>query len=172
MQREICRAFPPRHTGFSCTRISHSTMQRMSAAYLKALGISHVYCSPYLQAAPGSMHGYDVVDHQRVNEELGGEEGHQRFCARLAELGLGPGARYRSEPHGDRAPQSELVGRSRKWTVESIRHVVRHRLALIGSKASKQGPDTCPRRSIWPRSGCRPDSDRSRRWRPLDSIHR
>ena len=40
------------------------------AAYLRTLGISHVYCSPYLQAAPGSMHGYDVVDHQRVNEEL------------------------------------------------------------------------------------------------------
>ncbi len=59
------------------------------AAYLKALGISHVYCSPYLQAAPGSMHGYDVVDHQSVNEELGGEEGHQRFCSRLEELGLG-----------------------------------------------------------------------------------
>ncbi|MGA8090628.1 MAG: malto-oligosyltrehalose synthase [Terracidiphilus sp.] len=59
------------------------------AAYLLDLGISHVYCSPYLQAAPGSMHGYDVVDHQRVNEELGGEEGHHRFCARLAELGLG-----------------------------------------------------------------------------------
>ena len=58
-------------------------------AYLKSLGVSHVYCSPYLQAAPGSMHGYDVVDHQRVNEELGGEEGHQRFCDRLAELGLG-----------------------------------------------------------------------------------
>jgi (1->4)-alpha-D-glucan 1-alpha-D-glucosylmutase len=58
-------------------------------AYLKDLGISHVYCSPYLQAAPGSMHGYDVVDHQRVNEELGGETGHQRFCARLSELGLG-----------------------------------------------------------------------------------
>jgi len=59
------------------------------APYLKALGISHVYCSPYLQAAAGSMHGYDVVDHQRVNQELGGEEAHQRFCARLAELGLG-----------------------------------------------------------------------------------
>ena len=59
------------------------------AAYLKDLGISHVYCSPYLQAAPGSMHGYDVVDHQRVNEELGGEEGHQKFCSRLLELGLG-----------------------------------------------------------------------------------
>lgn len=57
--------------------------------YLKELGISHVYCSPYLQAAPGSMHGYDVVDHRRVNEELGGEEGHARFCARLGELRLG-----------------------------------------------------------------------------------
>ena len=59
------------------------------AAYLKELGISHLYCSPYLQAAPGSMHGYDVVDHQRVNEELGGEQGHHDFCQRLAELGLG-----------------------------------------------------------------------------------
>ena len=57
--------------------------------YLKRLGISHVYCSPYLQAAPGSMHGYDVTDHQTVNEELGGEAGHKRFCARLKELGIG-----------------------------------------------------------------------------------
>jgi (1->4)-alpha-D-glucan 1-alpha-D-glucosylmutase len=57
--------------------------------YLKELGVSHVYCSPYLQAMPGSMHGYDVVDHQRVNEELGGEAGHQRFVARIKELGLG-----------------------------------------------------------------------------------
>ena len=53
------------------------------------LGISHVYCSPYLQAVAGSMHGYDVVDHQRVNEELGGEAGHQRFCSRLVDLNLG-----------------------------------------------------------------------------------
>jgi (1->4)-alpha-D-glucan 1-alpha-D-glucosylmutase len=60
-----------------------------AAAYLKALGVSHVYCSPYLQASAGSMHGYDVVDHERVNEELGGEDGHRRFCQRLAELGLG-----------------------------------------------------------------------------------
>src|ERR1700730_14168124 len=59
------------------------------ADYLTELGITHVYSSPYLQAAPGSMHGYDVVDHQRVNEELGGAAGHQRFCHRLNELGLG-----------------------------------------------------------------------------------
>lgn len=50
------------------------------APYLAELGVSHVYCSPYLQAAAGSRHGYDVVDHTRVNRELGGEAGHRRFC--------------------------------------------------------------------------------------------
>ena len=35
------------------------------------------------------MHGYDVVDHQKVNEELGGKAGHERFCQRLGEVGLG-----------------------------------------------------------------------------------
>ena len=45
--------------------------------------------SPYLQAAPGSMHGYDVVIHQRVNEELGGAAAHERFCSELGEAGLG-----------------------------------------------------------------------------------
>lgn len=59
------------------------------ADYLRALGVSHVYCSPYLQASPGSMHGYDVVSHQRVNDELGGQEGHERLSARLKELGMG-----------------------------------------------------------------------------------
>jgi (1->4)-alpha-D-glucan 1-alpha-D-glucosylmutase len=60
-----------------------------AAEYLQVLGVTHVYCSPYLQAAPGSRHGYDIVDHQKLNEELGGEEGHRHFCLRLKELGLG-----------------------------------------------------------------------------------
>ena len=59
------------------------------ADYLAALGVSHVYASPYMQAAPGSMHGYDIVDHQCVNQELGGEPSHTRFCAKLSEAGLG-----------------------------------------------------------------------------------
>jgi (1->4)-alpha-D-glucan 1-alpha-D-glucosylmutase len=59
------------------------------AEYLRELGISHVYSSPYLQAAPGSMHGYDVVDHRRVNEELGGVAAHKRFCEKLGETRLG-----------------------------------------------------------------------------------
>ncbi len=59
------------------------------ADYLHELGISHVYSSPYLQAAPGSKHGYDVVDHHKLNEELGGAEAHARFSMRLGECDLG-----------------------------------------------------------------------------------
>jgi len=59
------------------------------ADYLSALGVSHLYCSPYLQAAAGSTHGYDVVDPTRVSTELGGEAGHERLCRALAEHGLG-----------------------------------------------------------------------------------
>lgn len=57
--------------------------------YLAALGITHVYCSPYLEAAPGSVHGYDVVDHRRLNGELGGERGFQDFAAALERNGMG-----------------------------------------------------------------------------------
>jgi (1->4)-alpha-D-glucan 1-alpha-D-glucosylmutase len=57
--------------------------------YLAALGISHLYCSPYLQAAPGSMHGYDVVDYRRINEELGGAAAHARLGTVLQQCGLG-----------------------------------------------------------------------------------
>ena len=59
------------------------------APYLWQLGLTHIYSSPYLQAAPDSMHGYDVVDHQRVNEELGGRLAHERFSKTLGENGLG-----------------------------------------------------------------------------------
>ena len=59
------------------------------APYLHRLGVSHLYASPYLQAAAGSTHGYDVIDHSRVNAELGGEDGHDRMCAALGANGLG-----------------------------------------------------------------------------------
>lgn len=59
------------------------------ADYLRDLGISHLYSSPYLQAAKGSMHGYDVIDHDSVNHELGGAEAHARMSHALRERGLG-----------------------------------------------------------------------------------
>ncbi|MFD9796204.1 malto-oligosyltrehalose synthase [Streptomyces sp. NPDC059070] len=57
---------------------------------LASLGVSHLHLSPVLESVPGSTHGYDVVDHARVREELGGEEGLRRLArtARAAGLGL------------------------------------------------------------------------------------
>lgn len=57
--------------------------------YLAALGVSHLYSSPSLQAASGSTHGYDVVDPQHVNRELGGAEAYARQHEALARVGLG-----------------------------------------------------------------------------------
>jgi len=49
--------------------------------YLAELGITDLYTSPILQAAPGSTHGYDVIDHGSFNAELGGDEGYQRLAS-------------------------------------------------------------------------------------------
>ncbi|HVF14228.1 MAG TPA: alpha-amylase family glycosyl hydrolase, partial [Acidimicrobiales bacterium] len=57
--------------------------------YLAELGVSHVYLSPILQAAPGSTHGYDVVDHSRINVELGGEAAYDRMSGALSERRMG-----------------------------------------------------------------------------------
>ncbi len=57
--------------------------------YLADLGVTHLYCSPYLQAAPGSMHGYDVVAHDRLNAELGGQEAFGRLVEAVGAAGLG-----------------------------------------------------------------------------------
>ena len=51
--------------------------------YLKTLGITHLYASPFLKARPGSTHGYDIVDHDRLNPELGGEEAFMRMSDAL-----------------------------------------------------------------------------------------
>jgi (1->4)-alpha-D-glucan 1-alpha-D-glucosylmutase len=57
--------------------------------YLASLGVSHLYCSPILQATPGSAHGYDVVDHSRINDELGGQTGFDALVASCRSAGLG-----------------------------------------------------------------------------------
>ena len=57
--------------------------------YLKSLGISHVYASPFMKARKGSTHGYDVVNHTVINPELGGDEGFERFSEKLKAHDLG-----------------------------------------------------------------------------------
>ena len=57
--------------------------------YLARLGISHVYCSPYFRARAGSNHGYDVVDHNSFNPEIGTHEDFERFVSELRAHGMG-----------------------------------------------------------------------------------
>ncbi len=57
--------------------------------YLSALGISHCYISPCLKARPGSMHGYDIVDHNSFNPEIGTQQDFDRFVTALHEYGVG-----------------------------------------------------------------------------------
>lgn len=57
--------------------------------YLSRLGVGHLFCSPVLQAAPGSTHGYDVVDHTRIGEEIGGEEALRRLAEAAHRHGMG-----------------------------------------------------------------------------------
>jgi len=57
--------------------------------YLAELGISHLYLSPIWAATPGSTHGYDVIDHARINEELGGIGSFYALCHTARAHGLG-----------------------------------------------------------------------------------
>jgi (1->4)-alpha-D-glucan 1-alpha-D-glucosylmutase len=57
--------------------------------HLATLGVSHLYLSPVLQASSGSKHGYDVIDHSRVAEGLGGDEAFARLVTAAHAAGLG-----------------------------------------------------------------------------------
>src|SRR5262245_39445798 len=57
--------------------------------YLDALGVTDVYASPFLASRPGSLHGYDIVDHERLNPEIGTDEDLAALAAGLAARGMG-----------------------------------------------------------------------------------
>jgi (1->4)-alpha-D-glucan 1-alpha-D-glucosylmutase len=59
------------------------------APYLARLGVSHLYASPYLKARPGSAHGYDIVDHDQLNPDLGDADAFRRLVAALRDNALG-----------------------------------------------------------------------------------
>jgi (1->4)-alpha-D-glucan 1-alpha-D-glucosylmutase len=58
-------------------------------AYLHDIGITDIYASPYFAAKEGSMHGYDIVDHTRLNSEVGTEEDYYAMITELKQRGLG-----------------------------------------------------------------------------------
>ncbi len=58
-------------------------------AYLHDLGITDIYASPYFAAKPGSLHGYDITDHNLFNPEVGTEEDYYAMIAELKRHGMG-----------------------------------------------------------------------------------
>ncbi len=62
---------------------------REIVSYLRDLGISDIYASPIFRATSGSMHGYDVVDMNSLNPDLGSEEDFERLIRESREAGLG-----------------------------------------------------------------------------------
>src|SRR3954464_12694603 len=59
------------------------------APYLRDLGITHCYASPYLKARPGSTHGYDITDHRVLNPEIGTEADYDAWVQALHANSLG-----------------------------------------------------------------------------------
>jgi len=82
--------------------------------YLADLGVSHLYASPVLQAAPGSTHGYDVVDHSRLSQELGGDEGFERLTDALRARGMGLVL--------DIVPNHMAIGEGNRWWWDVLEH--------------------------------------------------
>ncbi len=92
--RAPTRRVQPLHVPLATYRVQLNHTFTFAAAtalvpYLAALGVSHVYCSPYLRARPGSLHGYDIIDHSALNPEIGSREDFERFVAALDAHGMG-----------------------------------------------------------------------------------
>lgn len=82
--------------------------------YLEKLGISHLYTSPLAHSRPGSMHGYDVIDHGHLNPELGTQE-------ELDELGQ----KLRNRDMGlviDLVPNHMGIGKHNVWWMDVLEH--------------------------------------------------
>ena len=62
---------------------------RQLVGYLHSLGISHIYTSPVLKALAGSLHGYDITDHNQLNPEIGSYEDLQKLVHELKDYGMG-----------------------------------------------------------------------------------
>src|SRR4030067_1721906 len=65
------------------------TDARDIVSYLNDLGISDIYASPYLGAKKGSLHGYDIVDYNMLNPEIGTPEEYDDFIQEIRKSGMG-----------------------------------------------------------------------------------
>ena len=96
--------------------------------YLAELGITDVYISPPFAAAPGSTHGYDVVDHNVAARRARRRRRLRRAVRGHRRRRHGPARRLRAQPHGHRARQPVVARRARERPVVGVRALLRRRL--------------------------------------------
>jgi (1->4)-alpha-D-glucan 1-alpha-D-glucosylmutase len=96
------------HAGFTLADAARIT------PYLHSLGISHVYTSPITAAKPGSTHGYDVIDHGRLNPEIGTEDELASWIATLRAVEMGWIL--------DVVPNHMSVGGPNDWWMDVLEH--------------------------------------------------
>src|SRR5690242_4835214 len=70
------------HSGFGLQQA------RELVDYLHDLGVSHLYASPLLEARAGSAHGYDIINHDRLNPEIGSEDDLRTLAGELNARGM------------------------------------------------------------------------------------
>jgi (1->4)-alpha-D-glucan 1-alpha-D-glucosylmutase len=80
--------------------------------YLHALGVSDVYASPYFQASPDSLHGYDITDHNQLNSAIGSREDYDAFIAELHAHGMGQVL--------DFVPNHMGIGQHNEWWMDVL----------------------------------------------------
>ena len=121
------------HAGFGFDAAAERT------AYLASLGVSHLYLSPVLQAAPGSeeVRSYDVLDHTRIGGKAAvGREAFQRLVTACREAGLGiivdVVPNHMTVPEPDPPQRAVLVAAARRPPL-AVRRVVRRRLGRRGA---------------------------------------
>ncbi len=96
------------HAGFTLADARRIT------PYLHSLGITHAYTSSLLAAKPGSTHGYDVIDHSRLNPEIGTEEEFTAWIDELRARGMGLIL--------DVVPNHMSVGGPNDWWADVLEH--------------------------------------------------
>jgi (1->4)-alpha-D-glucan 1-alpha-D-glucosylmutase len=74
--------------------------------YLHALGIGDCYASPYFQARAESLHGYDITDHNKLNDAIGSREDYDGWVAELHAHGMGQVLDFVPNHMGIREPQN------------------------------------------------------------------
>lgn len=67
-------------------RFSHA---REIVGYLHDLGVTELYASSFVAAREGSIHGYDVVNQNAFNKEIGSEEEYGKLVEELQGCGMG-----------------------------------------------------------------------------------